>query len=75
MPDKEQLGILCLLGLLAILYVVALVIKYVVEYWYLAITAVTGLIALRVWWRRRYPIYLDDDDEGEDGYLEPVPQE
>lgn len=74
MPDKEQLGILCLLGLLAVLYVVALVIKYVVEYWYAVATAVAGLIVLRVWLRRRYPVYLDDEDD-EDGYLEPVPQE
>lgn len=73
MPDREQLGILCLLGLLAILYVVGLVIKYLVEYWYAVIMTAGVLIAFRVWLRRRYPVYLDDEDE--DDYLEPVPQE
>ena len=71
MPDKEQLGILCLLGLLAVLYVVGLVIKYVVEYWYVVVPTVVGLISLRVWWRRRYPLYYDDENDN----LEPVPQE
>lgn len=72
MPDREQLVILAILGLLAVLYVLGLIFHYVVEYWYAVVPAVTGLIALRVWWRRRHPVYLDDD-ENED--LEPVPQE
>lgn len=72
MPDHEQLGILCLLGLLAVLYVAALGVKYSLEYWYLLVTAITGIVALKIWWRRRHPLYYDDDE----GYeLEPVPQE
>jgi hypothetical protein len=72
-PDREELGILCLFGLLAVLYVVGLVLKYLIEYWYVVILSVGAIVAFRAWLRRRYPIYLDDEDE--DGYLEPVPQE
>lgn len=72
MPDHEQLGILAILGLLAVLYVIGLVIKYVTEYWYVVVPTVIGLIWLRVWWRRHHPVYLSDD---EDDYMEPVPQE
>jgi hypothetical protein len=71
-PDREELGILCLFGLLAVLYVVGLVIKYLIEYWYAVVLMTSAFIAFRVWLRRRYPVYLDDD---EDGYLESVPQE
>lgn len=69
MPDHEQLGILCLLGLLAVLYLVCLGVRYLTEYWYLAIATVAGLVTLKIWWRRRHP-YIYEDDE-----LEPVPQE
>lgn len=72
MPDHEQLGILCLLGLLAILYFVSLGVKYALEYWYLIVTAITGIVALKIWWRRRHPLCYDDDEDYE---LEPVPQE
>ncbi len=71
MPDREQLVILTILGLLAILYVVGFVLRYVVEYWYLVAPTVAALIGLRFWWRRRYPVYLDDEEDE----LEPVPQE
>lgn len=71
MPDREQLGIMCLFGLLAILYVLALIIRFVIEHWYVVVPTVVGLISLRVWWRRRHPLYLDDEDD----FAEPVPQE
>lgn len=71
MPDKEQLGVLAILELLAILYVVGLVIKYVIEYWYVVVPVVTGLISLRVWRRRRYLTYHDHENDD----VEPVPQE
>lgn len=71
MPDKEQLGVLAVLELLAILYVVGLVIKYVVEYWYVVAPAVAGLISLRVWWRRRCPVRYDEENCD----VEPVSQE
>jgi len=71
-PDHEQLGILCLLGLLAVLYFVTLGIRYSLEYWYMIVTTVMGIVALKIWWRRRHPLSYDDDE----GYeLEPVPQE
>lgn len=70
MPDSEQLGIMAVLGLLMILYVVGLTIKYLVEYWYLFLLVLASVIYLRIWWNRRYPIYLDEDDD-----LEPVHQE
>lgn len=72
MPDREELGILCLFGLLAVLYVVGLAIKYLIEYWYAVVLTLSVLVAFRVWLRRLYPVYLDDD---EDDYWEPVPQE
>lgn len=72
MPDREVLGIIVLFELLAILYVIILVAEYLVEYWYLLITAVAGITFLKIWWRRRHPLYYEDEDELE---LEPVPQE
>lgn len=71
MPDREQLDIICLFGLLAILYVLTLVAKFVIENWYVVVPVVIGSISLRVWWRRRYPLYSDDEDD----FAEPVPQE
>lgn len=69
MPDHEQLGILCLLGLLAICYFICLGVRYLTEYWYLATTVVVGLVTVKIWWRRRHPLCYEDDE------LEPVPQE
>lgn len=71
MPDHEQLWLICLLGLLGVLYVIGLIIRFVTLHWYEVAAAITVLVALRVWWRRRHPVYLDDDEDE----WEPVPQE
>ncbi len=70
MPDNEQLGIICLLGLLIVLYVIGLAIKYAVEFWYVVIGVVLAVAYLNAWLRRRNPIYLDEIDDWES-----VPQE
>lgn len=72
MPDREQLGLIVLFELLAILYVLFVVITYLIEYWYLVTAIVVSAVALKIWWRRRHPLYYEDEDELE---LEPVPQE
>lgn len=73
MPSKEQLTILTFCELLIILYAIAIAIRYATEYWYYILTVTTGLIALRVWWRHRHPVNLDND-EYSDSCLEPAHQ-
>lgn len=70
MPDAEQLGIMCLFGLLLALYVFGLAIRYLMEYWHVVLLTVVGLVALRHWYRRGRPLDAWDDED-----LEPVPQE
>lgn len=69
MPNREQLSIIVFFELLAILYVLFLAIEYTIEYWYVLVTAIMGVTALKIWWRRRHPLYCEDDE------LEPVHQE
>lgn len=71
MPDSEQLGIICLLGLLLVLYVIGLSIKYLLEYWYVTAGIILSFSLAKLWMRRWYHVYLDDEDD----HLEPVHQE
>jgi hypothetical protein len=64
---------MCVLGLLMVFYVVGFVIELVINYWYLLAGVIATLAVLRVWWNQRHPIFLEDEDEGDE--WEPVPQE
>lgn len=74
MPDSEQLGIMCVLGLLMVFYVVGFVIELVFNYWYLLLGVIATLVTARIWWNRRHPIFLEDEEDDRDEW-EPVPQE
>jgi hypothetical protein len=68
MPTAEQLSIMCVFGLLLILYAVGLVIRYTIVYWYVTVPTILTLVTLIVWRRRHVACPVDDE-------WEPVNQE
>lgn len=65
MFNTEQLSVMCLIGLMLALYLCYLVVRYLMEYWYVVVTTVVCVIMLCRWYlrRRAFNVHDDDDDD------------